>query len=227
MTRLLCCIIVPYLYSSLMPQKVKTDDKVKILAQNTAYGGYARVEKFDLQFRLYDGEWSRPVSREIVYRGEAAVVIPYDPQKDMVLMIEQFRLPALCKNMDPWLTELPAGMVEDSSESIESVAAREMMEETGLGITHLRHLHSFLPSPGVLAETLHLFVGKVDLSPLDNGHGMYHGAREEDEDIKLCPMPLSDVPNLLKQDKIKNASSMLGLYWLLLHRDELRKEWKS
>ncbi len=210
-----------------MSQKVKTHGKVKILAQETVYPGYARVEKFDLQFRLYDGEWSRPVSREIVYRGEAAVVIPYDPKRDAVLMIEQFRLPALCKDFDPWLLELPAGMVDHGPESLESVARREMMEETGLEITNLRRLHSFLPSPGVLAETLHLFIGRVDLSPLDNGHGLYHGAKDEDEDIKLCPMALSEIPNLLKEDKIKNASSMLGLYWLLLHRDELRKEWKS
>lgn len=192
--------------------------RLKFIAERFVYEGYLRVKEFVLQFQRFDQQWSAPLTREVLTRGEAVVVLPYDPVARQVLLIEQFRLPAWVQGFDPWLLELPAGMLDDG-ETPEAVAMREMREETGLAITGLRLLHSFLPTPGVLAETIHLFFAQCDLSPLRNGHALFHGKTDEGEDIRLIPTDLVALPALLASGKIVNATALLGLYWLLREQE--------
>ena len=74
---------------------------------------------------------------EVWRRGRAAAVLPYDPVADAVVLIEQFRLPALAAGLDPVLVELPAGLCDDG-ETPEATARRETMEEMGLAVGALR-----------------------------------------------------------------------------------------
>lgn len=199
--------------------------KVKISKEKTILQSYLTVQEVSVAFQRFDGNWQGPVTRQVVRRGQAVVVLPYDPVLDQVLLIEQFRLPALYQGFDPWLLELPAGMCDHPGESVIDLARREMFEETGLEIADLALLHSFLPTPGVLAETLHLYVGRCDLTPLQRGHATIHGKHEEGEDIRLRPLPFAEIATYLAEQKIINAPAMLGLYWLLLHRMDLQQKW--
>lgn len=197
--------------------------QVQILKNKVVYQGYIGIETYELQHELFKGGMSGPINRVVCQRGEAVVILPYDPVLDAVIMVEQFRLPAFCKNKDPWLLELPAGVADKEGESMEQVAAREMQEETGCGISNLRLVHEFLPSPGILAEVIYLFAGKVDASKI-NPHGELHGNLDEGEDIKIHVVPFSNLKSYLHH-RVNSAPAMLGLYWLMQHRDELRKEW--
>lgn len=204
-----------------MPQQIK------ILENKVRYDGYVRVESFKLQFDLYNNGGLGPVvEREVCLRGEAVGILPYDPVLDQVLLIEQFRLPGYCNNVGPWILELPAGIVEDG-EKLPEVAEREMQEETGLAVRDLRLLHTYLPSPGILAETIYLYLGRVDLSGVAKEPDKIHGLAEEGENIRLKPTPVSELAGLLERDLVKNATAMLGLYWMLQHHHTLRKEWIS
>ncbi len=198
--------------------------KLKFIADRIVYQGYLRVQEFTLQFQRFDHSWSEPITRQVLARGEAVVVVPYDPKLDQILLIEQFRLPAWCRGIEPWLLEFPAGM-SDAGEAPETVARREMLEETGLDVLDLRLMHTFLPSPGALAETIHLFLGRCDLSPLQTGHGLIHGKEDEAENIRLVPMAADEMGDLIDSGKIANATALLGLYWLLRHRAALRQAW--
>jgi ADP-ribose pyrophosphatase len=197
--------------------------QVKILNQKVVYQGYIGIETFELQHELFQGGMSPAIKRVVCQRGEAVVILPYDPVKDAVLMVEQFRLPAYCKQKDPWLLELPAGVVDQEGESIEQVAAREMLEETGHKVTDLKLIHEFMPSPGILAEVIYIFVGRADSSGISNMNEVY-GNAEEGEDIRLHVVPFSTIMAHLHH-RVNSAPAMLGLYWLITHRDKLRKEW--
>ncbi|RLA04640.1 MAG: ADP-ribose diphosphatase, partial [Gammaproteobacteria bacterium] len=66
-------------------------DDVELLDHDTVFQGYFHMDRYRLRHRKYDGDWSRPITREVLERGHAAAVLPYDPVTDRVLLIEQFR----------------------------------------------------------------------------------------------------------------------------------------
>ncbi len=77
-----------------------------------------------------------------------------------MVLIEQFRLPALVAGLDPVLVELPAGLCDDG-ETPETTARRETMEEMGLAVGALRRIGGFLLTPGGADELCELYVGRV------------------------------------------------------------------
>ena len=48
-------------------------------------------KKYSLRHKKFDGSWSDSISREVFERGAVAAVVPYDPVRDRIVLIEQFR----------------------------------------------------------------------------------------------------------------------------------------
>ena len=153
-------------------------------------------------------------------RHDAVCVLPYDPQRDSVVLIEQFRVGALDKSRNPWLLELVAGLI-DKDEQPEEVARREAMEEAGLTLGALWPLSVYYPSPGGSDERVHLFVGRCD----SVGAGGIHGLEEEGEDIRVHVLSFEDALARVRDGRIDNAASIMALQWLALNRDEVRGLW--
>ena len=107
------------------------------------------------------------------------------PMRDSVVLVEQFRLPALLAGAAPWQIEMPAGLI-DAGEKPEAVAMREMREETGLAlIGDPIPIQRYLPSPGDCDESVFLFCVRVDAGAA----GGVHGLPEEGEDIRTQSKP--------------------------------------
>jgi ADP-ribose diphosphatase len=200
---------------------MKNDD-VEILESSPAYRGYGRIDRYRLRHRLHDGGISRPIEREVYDRGHVTGVLPYDPVKDCVVLIEQFRVGAYLAGMRPWQTEAVAGII-DSGETPEQVARREAKEEADLEILDLVPLYRYLVSPGAITETVILFAGRVDSSRA----GGVHGLPEEGEDIKVMVVPVSELAGMIDDGRIGNAQTIVAVQWLLLYRDKLRAIWKA
>ncbi|MDR8263635.1 NUDIX domain-containing protein, partial [Acinetobacter baumannii] len=83
--------------------------------------------------RLFNGGMSGEITREIFERGHAAVLLPFDPVRDEVVLVEQIRIAAYDTSESPWLLEMVAGMIE-AGETVEDVARREALEEAGLEV---------------------------------------------------------------------------------------------
>ncbi|MER0204479.1 MAG: ADP-ribose diphosphatase [Nitrosomonas sp.] len=195
---------------------------VEILEKTICFEGFFRIEKYRLRHRLFNGGWSRPLSRELFERGHAAAVLPYDPIRDAVLLIEQFRVGALTAPGGPWLMEIVAGMIE-SGETAQDVVKRESIEEADCIITDLLPVCDFLVSPGGTSERIALFCGRVDTTQA----GGIHGAPEEDEDIKVHVVPLDTAFTFLQSGRINSASAIIALQWLALNREQVRTQWLS
>lgn len=161
------------------------------------------------------------MSREVFERGTAAGVLPYDPHRDEVVLVEQFRLPAHLAGMSAWQLEIVAGII-DPGETGNAVARREAREEAGLDIIDLLPIHRFLSSPGGTTETLDLYCGRVDSS----GAGGIHGLAEEHEDIRVVVKRFGAAMALVRNGTIDNGFTLLALYWLMANRDELRRRWR-
>ncbi len=68
--------------------------KVEIKKRLAAFQGFFRLEKFRLRHSLFAGGMSEEMSRELFVRGHAVAMLPYDPDLDQVVLIEQFRIGA-------------------------------------------------------------------------------------------------------------------------------------
>src|SRR5258708_3220764 len=125
---------------------------VEILEHKVAYQGYFRVEKYQLKHRLFNGGWSKVITREIFEPGHAAAALLFDPVLNKIVLIEQFRVGVLSKDESPWLLELVAGII-DADENPMQVAVREIQEEAGLTALTLIPICEYWVTPGVCTET--------------------------------------------------------------------------
>ena len=193
-------------------------DDAELLSQETCFKGFFTVNKYRVRHKLYQGGRSEIFEREIFERGDAVVLMPYDPITDQVVLIEQFRVGALNREQSPWLLEFIAGMFGED-ESPEQVAIREAKEEANIDIKQeqLQFVSKFLLSPGGATEMAHLFLAKVDVSNLS---GVY-GLADEHEDILVRVMPRQQAMSLVENGKINNAATIIGLQWLSLNYQTL------
>jgi len=193
---------------------------VEVLQQETVFQQFFTVNKYLFRHRLFQGGWSEPVSREMLERGHAVVVLPYLPASQEVVLIEQIRLGALPTSVTPWLLEAVAGMF-GPAEVPEQVARREAQEEAGLELGRLWPMLSYLSSPGGTTERIHLYLGEV-LGPVTEG---VYGLAEEQEDIRVHLLPFAEAIALLNAGKIDNAAAVIALQWLQLHQAAVQASW--
>lgn len=174
------------------------------------------MHKYRFKHKLYSGEWSEIVEREVFERGHAAVVLPYDPVLKEFVLIEQIRIGALETSDKPWLVECVAGII-DEGETAESVCIREAQEEAGLDVKKLIPAMSYLASPGGTTERLEVYIGIVDA---DNAGGI-HGLDDEDEDILVHRVAEKTARSWLNQGKIENSGTIIAMQWFFLNRDDI------
>jgi len=199
-----------------------TKNDVEIIAREKLYRGFFSLDLYRFRHRLFNGEMSGEVRREIFERGHASVLLPFDPVRDEVMLIEQIRIAAYDTSETPWLLELVAGMIEPG-ESVEDVARREAMEEAGLTVGRTKPVLNYLASPGGTSERLSILVGEVDATQAEGIHGLV----EENEDIRVHVVSREQAYQWVEEGKIDNAASVIALLWLQLHYQEIRQEWNT
>jgi ADP-ribose pyrophosphatase len=189
---------------------------VRLEQDEPLYQGFFRLHRLTLSHPRFEGGRVR-IQRELLDRGDAVCVLLYDPKRDAVVLVEQFRAGALGKVDSPWLLELVAGMVE-AGESAEAVARRESVEEAGVELAELIPITGYLPSPGGCDEWIELFCALID-APESGG---VFGLDEEGEDIKVHVIPAVDAFALVRQRVVNNAAAIIALQWLQLNHDRLK-----
>ncbi len=212
-----------------MTPTLKSGD-VEIVEKSTPYKGYFQIDRYRVRHKLFEGGWSRPMTREVFERGHAVAVLPYDPDLDRVVLIEQFRVGALAAqasrwfddDASPWLIECVAGIIE-AGENPEEVARREVPEETGCAVGDVMPLYHYLPSPGGSSESVMVFCGRVDASNV----GGIHGVSDEGENIRVFAVSPEEAFASLDEGRIANAMTIIALQWLRANRERVRKLWRG
>ena len=197
-------------------------DDVEIAERTTPFLGFFRIDRYTLRHRRHDGGWTAPMTREIFERGHAVAVLLYDPDRDAVGLIEQFRPGAFAAGWDPWLIEVVAGIIDDDA-SPDQVAIREAREEAGVAIDGLIPVYRYLNSPGGSSESMQLFCARVDSSQLSGIHGL----AEEGEDIRVFALPAAEAIDWVASGRVANSTAIIALQWLALNRQRLRSLWSE
>lgn len=195
----------------------------EIIAQDTLYQGFFTLEAYQLKHTLFAGGWSEPIRRELFRRNNCVGVLLYDPLRDAVVLIEQFRVGAITHAIPPeqcWLLEIVAGGIE-AGETPEEVAYREAEEEAGCQIQALKLIHRFYTTPGGCSELLSLYCAKVDSRQV----GGIHGLDEEQEDIRVSVVSFAKAYELVQQGAVNSGIPIIAIQWLALNREQLLQEW--
>ncbi|WP_037373915.1 NUDIX domain-containing protein [Sediminimonas qiaohouensis] len=192
---------------------------VKLKALERPYADFFAVEEYHLSFKQFDGGHSPVVKRAIFAPTDASLVLPYDPVRDQVLLLEQFRVgPYAHGDCAPWTLEPVAGRV-DAGETPEAAARREAQEEAGLNLDKLEVVCRGYPTPGTSSEFYHIFVALADLGGAAAGLG---GLDSETEDIRTHVLPAQRFIDMADGRELKVAPLVLCAHWLARHRDRLR-----
>lgn len=185
------------------------------------YADYFSVESHRFVHRLHRGGWSGPVQRGVFVSGDAVVVLPWDPVRDRVLVVDQFRAgPAARRDPNPWVLEPIAGRI-DPGETPESTALREAQEEAGLPITSLIPAPAHYPSPGMAAEYLYAFIGLADLP---DTAAIVSGLEVEQEDIRGRLLARSELTALALGGQLTSGPLILVALWLDRQAEALKAQ---
>lgn len=198
-------------------------DTVSVSACDTSHEGYFLTRTYHLRHPVLDGGMSALVAREVFVATDAALVLPYDPAADRVLLVEQVRMGPFGRgDPAPWVLEPVAGRV-DPGETPQECARRECLEEAHLALDQLEHMSSHYCSPGCSTEFFHCFLGVCDLSGRDEaappGRG---GLASEHEDIATHVIGFDRAQALMQSGEINIGPLFLMLLWLERERPRLR-----
>ncbi len=196
---------------------------VEILQEEDVFKGFFRLTRFKLRHRLFGGGWSEIFTRELFRRRDAVGVLLYDPQRDQVGLVEQFRVGVYTRaDEKPWQLEIVAGVIDKDGELPADVAIREAREEANCDILALEPIAEYFSSPGGSDEYFFVYCGRCDLS---NAGGVF-GLPEEHEDIRVHVLSVDELFARLQHGDIRNGLTLVAVQWLQLHRERLRAQWR-
>lgn len=183
------------------------------------HAGFFALEEHQLRFRRFDGTLSPVLQREVFVAGDAVTVLPYDPVRDRVLVVEQMRMGPYGRGDPlPWQLEAIAGRI-DPGEAPEDCARREALEEAALVLGRLEKVAEYYPTPGAVTEYLFSYVALCDLP--DGAAGVF-GAAAEAEDIRGHLLEFDAFMALVAGGEVANAPLILTALWLQRERARIR-----
>ena len=174
--------------------------------------GWHVLRRTTFDFRHADGRWSTE-HRETYDRGNGATILPYDTERDMVLLTRQFRFPVYVNDhRDGMLIETAAGLLD--ADEPDAAIRREAGEELGIHLGELEHVFDAYMSPGSVTERLHFYAAPYTPAARVGAGG---GLPEDGEDIEVLELLFADALAMLVDCRIVDAKTIMLLQWAALH----------
>jgi nudix-type nucleoside diphosphatase (YffH/AdpP family) len=183
---------------------------IEIKGREQVYKGWTTLHRLTLS----DGK--ETFTREVEDHGSAVGVLPYDPERRVVLMVRMPRGPVLQAGQTDIL-EIPAGLLEPG-ESPEAAARREAAEETGLNLGALELVGTFWTSPGISTERITLFLAAYHSGDRVGPGG---GLAQEHENISVLELSIQDAVAEMDRGQAVDMRVYTLLQALRLRRPDL------
>jgi ADP-ribose pyrophosphatase len=179
-----------------------------IHSRRPLHEGFLRVYQYEFDVEKHGGGIRRN-SWEMMERGNAVAVLGHDPDRDEVVLGNEFRPGVLVAGDYPYRDNLVAGTIETDETALQA-SAREMREETGLVLSNPVLIHSgAYVSSGGTSEKISIIYGTVDTGQA----GGVHGNATENEDILTVVMPAKVFVERVRSGDINDLKTLVAGYW--------------
>ncbi len=185
--------------------------KYKIINKKNLYSGFFSLNKYEFIHEKHDGEWTSTVGREIFSGAHVSTLLPYDPIRKEIILIQQFRAGVLSRYDEDYLLEIVAGIIDEGEDPGET-AIRECFEETGCEVKKIYPIQSYFPAPGSSESYYHLYLGEIEGFDGERIRGL----EKENENILVKSFKIAEVRQMLKEKKIINGLTLVALQWFFL-----------
>ena len=185
--------------------------KYKIINKKNLYSGFFSLNKYEFIHEKHNGKWTSVIEREVFSGAHVSTLLPYDPIKKEIILIQQFRAGVLSRYDENYLLEIVAGII-DEGENPEQTAIRECFEETGCEVKKIYPIQSYFPAPGSSESYYHLYLGEIQAFDGERIKGL----EKENEDILVKSFKIDEVRQMLKEKKIMNGLTLIALQWFFL-----------
>ena len=186
--------------------------KFKIINKKKIYSGFFKMNEITLKYKKFDNSWSKNIKRELFGGAQVSAVLPFDPVKKEIILIQQFRPGTISKNFNNYLEEIVAGIIDPGEDPL-TTAKRECYEETGCKVKKLTPIQGYFPAPGSSESFYHLFLGEVETFKGERIMGL----KSENEDILVKSYKIKDVKKKLQNGEILNGLALIALQWFFLN----------
>jgi GDP-mannose pyrophosphatase NudK len=188
-----------------MSERIKIKE-IKVLSDN-----WYTLRKATFDFLKKDGTWQTQ-ERECYDRGNGAAILLYNKVQKTIILVRQFRMPTFLNgNTEGLLIEAPAGLLDALNP--EECIRKEVEEETGYQVTHVKKIFTAYMSPGAVTEILHFFVAEYDAhQKINEGGGLEH----EQEEIEVIEIPFSDALKMIESGEIRDGKTIMLLQYAAL-----------
>jgi len=185
--------------------------EIKIQKEEILSDNWYILRKFTYDFKLKNGSWQTQ-SREAYDRGNGATILLYNLEQKSVILTRQFRLPSFVNgNPSGMLIEACAGLLD--KDSPEDCIRREVEEETGYKVSHVRKIFEAYMSPGSVTEILYFFIAEYAANmKVHEGGGVEH----EQEEIEVLEFPFEKALAMIDDGEIRDAKTIMLLQHLRL-----------
>jgi nudix-type nucleoside diphosphatase (YffH/AdpP family) len=186
-------------------------DRIRVKDARLLSDNWTTLKTTTFEWRRRDGTWQTQ-QRETYDRGNAAVILPYNPMRRTVVLIKQFRYPTYVNGYDELMIEAVAGLLDD--ESPENRIRAEAEEEAGYRLRHVQKVFEAFMSPGSVTERLHFFVAEYepDMKIGDGG-----GLQDEGEDIEVIEPTIDEALAMIADGRIVDGKTIMLLQYAALN----------
>ncbi len=189
------------------------NDKIKIIAEEVLSNNWYMLRKYTFDYQKPNGTWERQ-SREAYDRGNGAVILLYNKDKQTVILTRQFRLPTYTNgNKTGMMIEACAGLLD--KDDAEACIKRETEEETGFRISAVKKIFEAYMSPGSVTEILYFFVAEYadDMRVSDGG-----GCETEQENIEVLEIPFKQALEMVASGEINDAKTIMLIQYAQINQ---------
>lgn len=181
-----------------------TNPRINIASEEVLSNNWYTLRKYTFDYQRADGSWERQ-AREAYDRGNGAVILLYNKEKQTVVLTRQFRLPTYTNgNESGMMIEACAGLLD--KDNPEECIKRETEEETGYKVSSVKKIFEAYMSPGSVTEILYFFVAEYsdDMKVSDGG-----GCATEQENIEVMEIPFREAVQMVANGAINDAKTIM------------------